>query len=826
MNVQATSIINALFNPEEIVNLRVFADKKDDTFKGLKLHIEAAKFQTIEEELIKHNEAGRGIFYVVNYGGDTDAEIKRINAVFMECDTLSFDEQMKLIDDFPLKPSMIIKTKKSLHTYWFVKDIEVKEFRPIQKALIKHFNSDPACVNESRVLRLPSFYHMKQEPVMVECILFHPEFKYTKEQFVKVLPIEFDETPVETKKGSSKGLDIVRHECEFIKYCETNAKTLSEHDWYAMISNLAPFDMGVELIHHLSEPYPNYKYNNTQKKINHFLESGTKPITCKTICEKGYKCSRYGTCTCKAPAGLAYRPMTAEGLSSVIDEIQITNDVFKDINACTNFIKNYLYNQDISLAETIVNHTLKEKFKFKQTEIKPLLTLLRDTVKKYQSSSEARNNESNNLPTWYSITKTGYKFMPFILAKHLEKEVNVFYAAEQHYFYENGVYRSIDELEVQKMVQDKLLDTEAKMNHITDTEHQWRMRVRKDMRELNSNPFLINVKNGLYNVLEDKLEEHTPDCISTVQLNVNYDKTAACPLFKKFLNDAMEGDTEQVNLIQEILGYLLIPVNYVQKAFVITGVAQAGKSLLLRVINEILLGKQNVSNIPWQNLGDRFKTAELYGKLANIFSDLPTKNIDDTGFFKSLVGEDFMTVEKKNKNPFSFQSYARLLFSCNVIPKNYADKSEGFYRRLCIIRFNRPVPNDEKDPNLIVKFQTEADGIFLFALDGLKRLIKNNYILSETEKNRLEVEKYREDSDSMLAYIKECCDFGTEYEVGSTDLYNSYKNFCDECNLKPYSHRTFITNLKLADASITSGKDSVCKRRVLKGLKIKDDLDF
>ena len=76
-----------------------------------------------------------------------------------------------------------------------------------------------------------------------------------------------DDAPVEIKKGSSKGLDIVRHECEFIKYCETNAKTLSEHDWYAMISNLAPFDMGVELIHRLSEPYPNYKYNNTQSLL-------------------------------------------------------------------------------------------------------------------------------------------------------------------------------------------------------------------------------------------------------------------------------------------------------------------------------------------------------------------------------------------------------------------------------------------------------------------------------------------------------------------------------------------------------------------------------
>ena len=825
MNIQAQDVISALFNPDEQVHIRVFSDKKDDVFKGTKLRIEAAKFQTIVPDLMKHNSLGRGIFYVVNYGGDSDSEITRINAVFMECDELSIDEQLKVINEFKLTPSMIIKTRKSLHTYWFVKDVAVKDFRPIQKALIKHFNSDPACVNESRVLRLPNFYHNKQEPVMVECISFHPELKYTKEQLLEVLPEVVDDAPVEIKKGSSKGLDVVRNECEFIKHCEANAKTLSEHDWYAMISNLAPFENGTALIHELSKPYPNYNYNNTQKKINHFIDSGTKPITCKVICEKGYKCSKLGTCDCKSPAGIAFRPVSVDTLNKLVDDLPVTNDVFCDIKTCNDFIKNFLFNQDISTGETIINHSLKDKFKFKQTEIKPLISLLRDTVKKYRSSSESRNDETNDIPAWYCITKSGYKFMPFVLAKNLQKSVNVFYAAEQHYFYENGVYCSIDELEVQKMVQDKLIDTEAKMSQITDAEHQWRMRVRKDMRELNSNPFLINVKNGLFNVMENKLQEHTAECISTVQLNVNYNPDAECPLFRKFLVDSMEGDMEQVNLIQEILGYLLIPVNYAQKAFVITGVAQAGKSVLLRVINEILLGKQNVSNIAWQNLSDRFKTAELYGKLANIFSDLPTKNIDDTGIFKSLVGEDYLTVEKKNKNPFSFQSYARLLFSCNVIPKNYADKSEGFYRRLIIIRFNKPVPQDKKDPNLIIKFQAEADGIFLFALDGLKRLIQNNYVFSEAEKNRMEVEKYREDSDSLLSFLKECCDKGIDYEVGSTELYNAYKNYCEESNLRPYAHRTMISNLKASDTSITTGRDSVRSKRVLKGLKLKDDYD-
>ena len=235
------------------------------------------------------------------------------------------------------------------------------------------------------------------------------------------------------------------------------------------------------------------------------------------------------------------------------------------------------------------------------------------------------------------------------------------------------------------------------------------------------------LKNGLFNVLEDTLTEHTPDCYSTVQPSVSYNKEADCPRFKQFLIDSMDSDKEQVNLIQEILGYFLVPVNHAQKCFVIVGVAGAGKSVLLRVLNEIFLGRQNVSNVSWQALNERFKTAELFGKLANIFADLPTKNIDDNGIFKALVGVDYLTVEKKNRNPFSFQCNARLLFSCNSIPKNYGDRSDGFYRRLLIMRFNKTVPKEKRDPNLIDKFRAEADGIFLFALEGLKRLISNGY---------------------------------------------------------------------------------------------------
>ena len=825
MQISAQDVVNSLFNPNDTVYLRVFDDKKRGTFSGAKLDVEAGKFATIEETLAKHNEMERGIFYVVNTGGQDDASITRINAQFVEMDDLSFEEQQAMIDAFPLAPSMIIKTRKSLHTYWFMKDAKVELFRPIQKQLVKYFHGDPMCINESRVMRLPGYNHCKEDPVLVECISFHPERKYTQQQLIDVLPEVVTEVEADVR-GVQKGLKVVELSCEFIKHCKQDAATLSEHDWYAMITNLAPFEGGDVLIHALSKGYPSYSEAETQKKINHFLKSGTKPITCRTIAEKGYKCPlmEAGTCPCKAPAAMCYQPMDLDGIRIVLGALLVKNAVVDDMQTARGFIEEYLYNVDSITAESVINYEVKQHFNFKNGDLKPLLNLQKDLYKKFMASSETKRHQSGmDIPDWYEPTENGLRFLPGVLADYMAKEVPAFYAAEQYYSYESGYYKDMNELAARNMVRSNMISRMTKLSQITDTEGQWRMQIQKDARDLNSNPYIINVKNGLFNVIDGTLSEHTPEYLSTVQVAVNYTPGAQCPRFIQYMNESLPPD--QVHLVQEMFGYFLIPVNRAQKCFVVVGEAGAGKSVLLLVLNDILLGKENVSNVTWQALNERFKTAELFGKLANIFADLPTKNIDDNGIFKALVGEDYLTAERKNKNPFSFQPYARLLFSCNTIPRNYGDKSEGFYRRLIIIRFTHAVPESKRDPDLLDKFRAEADGIFLWALEGLQRLMNNNFKFSVTDTNIQELQRYREDSNSVLSFVKECCEVDAGAEVVRTELYNQYKNYCTNCGLNPYSQKSFNNELETAYPQLVRGTDSLGKRRTWKGIKLAEIID-
>jgi putative DNA primase/helicase len=825
INIPLSEFLRPFFDGGETVHLRVFDDQKSGTFKGAKLQCEAGKIDGLVDTLRKHNAQNRGIFFVVNYGGNTDEEITRINAVFVENDALPIPEQIARLEAFALPPSLMVRTAKSVHAYWLVKDVSVPNFRRIQRQLIAQFDGDASIVNESRVLRLPGFNHCKGEPVPIECVKFSPELRYTQEQLSAALPhIAEDAVPTAAgaaASGTRKGLQQVGKRCDFMQYCKTDAANLPESLWYAMITNLAVFDGGDKAIHALSKPYPKYDYAETQRKITHALESGTKPMTCAKIAECGFRCPKLesGGCDCQSPAALAFKPMTAAELLIVLNSFEKLTAPIENIQTAKRFIQDYLYNIDPPTAETLINYDLKARFDFKAGDLRPLLQLHRETYKRYSDSKEKRREtEGEGLSDWYEPTdKGGLRFLPGILADHMAANVAAFYGTGSYYFYDHGVYEPREDLAAFAAVRGFMLSKQAKSAEIADAERQWRSLIRKPVREINANPFIVNVRNGLYNVLDGSFREHTTDYYSTVQITANYEPTAQCPQFLGFLADILP--ESELPLMQEIFGYLLIPVNKAQKSFVFVGAPNAGKSTLLSIAQEILLGSDNVSNIPWQALGDRFNKAELFGKLANIFADLPSKAIDDGGMFKSLTGEDYVTAERKNKDPFNFRPYARLLFSCNDIPKNYADRSDGFYRRLLIMRFDKSVPTERRDPNLRERVACERDGILAWALTGLKRLIANNYQFSETERTRNELQRYKVESNSALMFLEECCEIKDGAECVRETLFERYGEYCRKNGYKPMSQANFNREVEGADPCVKRAVDKLGKRRTWRGLK-------
>ena len=97
--------------------------------------------------------------------------------------------------------------------------------------------------------------------------------------------------------------ETILENCAFCQHCRDNAATLSEPEWYAMITNIGRAAGGRELVHELSRPYPGYSPHETDRKLDHALQDG-EPHTCAYIQDNlGFTGCPAGGCGVKAPIG-------------------------------------------------------------------------------------------------------------------------------------------------------------------------------------------------------------------------------------------------------------------------------------------------------------------------------------------------------------------------------------------------------------------------------------------------------------------------------------------------------------------------------------------
>ena len=106
---------------------------------------------------------GRGVYLVINDGGDDDNAITLCRAFWVEWDDRPVDWQLTAWSEFGLgEPSIVVTTGgKSAHLYWVLaKPISRSRWEPIQAALIAVTGADPVNKNASRVMRLPGAFYI------------------------------------------------------------------------------------------------------------------------------------------------------------------------------------------------------------------------------------------------------------------------------------------------------------------------------------------------------------------------------------------------------------------------------------------------------------------------------------------------------------------------------------------------------------------------------------------------------------------------------------------------------------------------------------------
>jgi P4 family phage/plasmid primase-like protien len=300
----------------------------------------------------------------------------------------------------------------------------------------------------------------------------------------------------------------------------------------------------------------------------------------------------------------------------------------------------------------------------------------------------------------------------------------------------------------------------------------------------------IPLRNGLFNIQNMEMERDNPELYFTTQLDFNYDPSADCPNFKKFLASSLvlgenntETDFAMIEFLQEALAYSMTSRTDLKASFWLYGKPDSGKSTLLSIIRS-LMGELH-GTIDLNSLGgNRFMLSAIVGTRVVTFSEADQGVVLPDGLYKALVGgTDEIFADIKNKPGIVFVPEAKLWWGMNNMPRT-TDRSGATLNRLNPILFNRSIPKHERIHNLDLMIHKERSGIFNWLMAGYQRLVTNRHF-TEVPQALAWKEEYRMSNDTELSFVNEACELIPDERTQSQELYSHYRTWCENNGFKP-----------------------------------------
>jgi len=301
----------------------------------------------------------------------------------------------------------------------------------------------------------------------------------------------------------------------------------------------------------------------------------------------------------------------------------------------------------------------------------------------------------------------------------------------------------------------------------------------KRIESIASDRQFINLENGMLDLTTFELVAHAKEFHSTVRVPIRYELEATCPKFLAFLEQVFEGDAVLTDIVRQVFGYCLTSETKTHQTIIFYGAGSNGKSVLLDVLMA-LCGEANVSAVSLRDLDNSFHRYNLVDKILNISTEneMGTSELN-TQYLKAITSGEPIQVERKYEQSFLYRPFCKLVFAVNNLPWSM-DASEGFYRRLKIIPFNRTFSGKEKDVDLTSKLKSELPGILNWSLGGLKALRQNSFLFPISKAISDTLEEYKESSTPILQFVRDMIkQAAPDKYVKYVVLANHYQSWCD-----------------------------------------------
>lgn len=365
-----------------------------------------------------------------------------------------------------------------------------------------------------------------------------------------------------------------------------------------------------------------------------------------------------------------------------------------------------------------------------------------------------------------------------------------------YYIYDNEktMYRRISEAEIDyRLTQDTMSKARPQdRNGFIRTLTSSSFKVPSEMTQIEG---YLNLKNGTLDVKAGKLRPHDSNLFFTYCLPHNYEPSAKCDRWMKFLNDIFSGTEEMKIVASMIFGYVLLGGHpWLHQAYVLYGEGRNGKSTFLEIL-KYLIGYDNYSSVSLSKLNLPFSVIHLDNKLANIIEETPNDKINAEAF-KTAIGGGHLQGSRKYENEYLFACQARFIFACNELPK-FSEQSVGLQERLYFIPFKTYFEESNRNGNILNELKAELPGILNWALNGLNLLLDERRI-PKTQASTEVLEQFKIESDSVHAWADEYLifDADSKVETKARDLYRSYASDMNGTGRHTVSDMTFFKRLK------------------------------
>lgn len=610
----------------------------------------------------------------------------------------------------------------------------------------------------------------------------------------------------------NRDVSLIAEDCAFIAHCRENASTLPYSDWFAMIGILAHGKNGEEIVHEYSKDYNNgrnhYTERETQQKFHEALQHDM-PQTCRYIRELlGFEC----------PAGGCY--INDEPVTSPIQFARevITADDFDDIEEM----------ETESEAPEEGEATAEESEAKKKALKKAQKTIIINQTHALTDLGNARRfiDLTDGRAYWCADTQNWHVYD----SKRWVETLSGGPIAEiKHKVLKLLTHqlKNIKDADVKECYAKHINSTQnIKGYNAMDSIAKNEPHMAKCLDDFDQNDYLLNVQNGIINLIDGALSDHNHLAMLSKISPVVYDDKADAPKFHQFMQDIFEGDADTIEFMQRWLGMQLTGDTKERKIAILYGNGSNGKSTLCNAISyvmgdyaltsdyEALMNSVNSS-------GSSANPAicEMQAKRFVITSEGKQEQKINSALIKQFTGSDRISTRQLYGRQFSFLPKCKINLLTNFKP-DVSGLDGAIWDRLILIPFEASFPKDspKRDKYMQDKLIAEAPGIFNWLLAGCIKWQQDG--LQIPMKLLAAAKDYRSENDYVGLWMDEQCEIDSNAAIKQSDAWDHYSRWAiGDKDASAVSKKAFTAYVKLL--GYTSNKNGAHNIKTFQGFKIK-----